>query len=138
MSAPLMMLGFFAFMPQTRAFEAMKRSRKFDWQSQPRLMRRPALQFTGLGDETIQIKGSWYKELTPNNEKIGDYLAMQGKLRIPLPVLFVKPSSAKFMGLWAITDIKEDHEYLDFKHEWQKIGYSLTLKQFGLDFAGWL
>lgn len=133
-----MMLGFFPFMPQGRAFETMSRTRKFDWQSQPRLMRRPALQFTGIGDESLTISGSWYKELTPNNEKIGDYLALQGKLRIPLPILFVKPKSAKFMGLWALTDIKENNSFLDYEHEWQKVGYSLTLKQYGLDYAGWL
>lgn len=138
MATPLLMLGFYSFMPLNNAFEKFERTRKFDWQAQKRLMRRPAMQFNAIGGDTISISGSWYNELTKDNEHIADKIAIQASLRLPLPVLRVSGKNAKFLGLWCITEIKQTHSNIDVTGTANKVVYNLKLENFGLDFGGWV
>lgn len=60
MSETMMALGAFRFSLDTAAYQDFKRSQTYRWQSQERLLRRPALQFLGLGEETIELNGLIY------------------------------------------------------------------------------
>lgn len=53
----LMRLGDFKFGVDTAAYQALTRTTEINWPAQERLWNAPAVQFTGLGDETISLEG---------------------------------------------------------------------------------
>jgi phage tail protein len=56
----MMALGSFRFSIETATYQELKRGQSYRWQSQVRLLRRPALQFVGAGSEMIELTGVIY------------------------------------------------------------------------------
>lgn len=57
MTEIMMMLGMYQFSVSTAAYESLRRSVDYRWPVQERIGRRPARQFVGIGDETIELSG---------------------------------------------------------------------------------
>ena len=61
MTKPIMMaLGNYRFSVTTAAYQALKRSTPYRWSEQSRAGRRPAMQFLGIGKETVELSGTIY------------------------------------------------------------------------------
>mgnify|MGYP002700762941 CR=1 FL=1 len=60
MSETMIALGDYRFSINTATYEELKRSQSFRWQAQERVQRRPALQYVGLGEESIELSGVIY------------------------------------------------------------------------------
>ncbi|SEK38270.1 hypothetical protein SAMN04487787_101689 [Kosakonia sacchari] len=60
----MLALGLFVFMRQTLPFQGMNRSSAFNWKNNARVGKRAAYQYIGPGEETINITGDLYPELT--------------------------------------------------------------------------
>ena len=56
----MMALGELRFSLDTAAYEQLRRTSLYRWQSQERLSERPAQQFVGIGSDTIIINGTLY------------------------------------------------------------------------------
>lgn len=56
--------GIYFYVPQpefdTPNYESLSRDSIYNWISAPRLSRRPAMQFTGIGEESVQVEGRLY------------------------------------------------------------------------------
>ncbi|CAI8823121.1 MULTISPECIES: phage tail protein [Kosakonia] len=60
----MLALGLFVFMRQTLPFQNMDRTSAFNWKNNARVGKRAAFQYLGPGEETIDITGALYPELT--------------------------------------------------------------------------
>lgn len=60
----MLALGLFVFMRQTLPFQNMDRTSAFNWKDNARVGKRAAFQYIGPGEDTINIAGALYPELT--------------------------------------------------------------------------
>lgn len=56
----MMTLGDFRFSLDTAAYKRLRRTVEYRWAAQERAGRRPARQFTGIGNETVELEGVIY------------------------------------------------------------------------------
>ena len=126
---PMMRVGSFKFALNVAVFQEMHRSSEYNWPSQPRNGQRPALQFTGYGDDTITLPGVIYPEWRGSANAMGDLraLASQG-----LPQMLID-SLGHIYGRWVITEIDETRSTFAAFAMPRKIEFSVTLKHFDGD-----
>ncbi|WP_367581142.1 phage tail protein [Sulfitobacter pontiacus] len=62
MAEVMMQLGFFQFSLDNAAYQRLSRSAEYRWARQARIGTNDALQFTGLGPETVEARG---RDLSP-------------------------------------------------------------------------
>ena len=83
---PMMTLGTFVFSLPTLAYQQLQRSNEWRHPGSDRVHARPAYQFVGTGEETIQLSGAVAKELTAGEPSLNTLrdLAEDGN---PLPLV---------------------------------------------------
>ncbi|SCC62581.1 phage tail protein [Kosakonia oryziphila] len=60
----MLALGLFVFMRQTLPFQNLNRNSTFTWSSNARVGKRAAYQYIGPGEDTLEMTGALYPELT--------------------------------------------------------------------------
>ena len=74
-----MALGPFRFAMDTAAYQTLKRKNDYRWPTQSRLVERPARQFVGVGNESIDINGIVYPNLAGGLGQIEQLREMSGR-----------------------------------------------------------
>ena len=113
----------------TAAFEELNRQSGFRWASQERLMRRPAQQAVGMGDDKITLKGSIFPGHRGGLKQL-DTLRSIGGLLVPLGLT---TGYGYVLGDWCLTSITEDQSAFLQGGIPRKQGFSLEFVRYGED-----
>jgi phage protein U len=74
----LLVLGTYRFAIDTATYQTLKRHQSYRWQSQERLLRSPAQQFVGLGEDTITLSGVIYPHYRSGLDQLNDLRKQAG------------------------------------------------------------
>ena len=125
----MMALGDYRFAIDTATYQELKRSQSFRWQSQARIQRRPAQQFIGLGEETLEFSGVIYPRYRGGLKQLEKLKKEASKGEALLLV-----DGLGFMwGLWVITHIEETQSNFDTAGQPLKQIFRLKLSCYGED-----
>lgn len=105
----LLRLGDFKFAMDTAAFHELTRQTEYHWPTQDRLWNRPAVQFTGIGDETIELVGRvlpLFRGGLAQIDRLRELAAAPAAAAQAEPMPLVT-GWGHFMGEWVITRIEE-------------------------------
>ncbi len=106
----LMRLGEFRFSVETAAYQSMSRTLEMRWKAQERLWNAPAIQFTGQGEETLQLTGKILPHFRGGLEQINTLRDMAREPMAqanpqPLPMV---TGFGEYLGEYVITRVQED------------------------------
>lgn len=123
---PMLRLGDFNFSINVAVFQEMRRSTEYKWPGQDRVGQRPALQFTGLGEDTITLPGVIYPEWRGSANAMATVrkIAGQGK-----PLLLLD-AQGHIYGRWVITNVEETRSMFGAFTMPRKIEFSITIQHF--------
>ncbi len=125
----LMQLGSFQFAVDAVSYQSLKRSQSFRWSSQARMQRRPAQQFAGPGDETLDFSGIIYPK---NNRDLNAMIDLRALATEGKPLLLVDGAGLVW-GQWVIVKVDETQS-LFIGNGWpRKQTFQLHLKHYGAD-----
>lgn len=125
----MLALGDFRFSVRTAAPQEVSRESSWEWSSQNRIGREPALQFMGGGGETLRINGVIYPHYRGGFGQIAAMRAM-GDLGEPLQLI---SGSGELLGRWVIERVSERAKVLDQNGRPRRQDFDLTLKKYGED-----
>ena len=102
-SSVMMQLGSFQFGITTAAYQSLQHNAEYRWPSQDRFGNREALQYVGLGAESITLPGVIYPEWRGGLVQVEQLrvLAAEGK-----PQLMID-GRGNIMGRWVIERVEE-------------------------------
>lgn len=127
MAADVMLaLGDFQFSIETAAYEGFTRSTGYRWASQERFGNAPAVQFTGLEDETINLNGTIYPGFRGGLIQLDNLRAMAVKGE---PMQLIN-GQGYLLGTWAIASVEEKQEAFLPGGTAQKVDFTLQLKRY--------
>jgi phage protein U len=128
----LLRLGDFSFCVTAAVHQELSRQTDYDWQSQRRLMRAPARQYVGEGDDAITLPGVIYCEYMGGVAQMDVVRAMgkQGQ-----PYLLVD-GMGYVLGEYCILSVSEKGTEFDQYGQPRKIEFSVNLGAYGDDFGG--
>lgn len=102
----MMRLGPFRFSVATAAYQRLQRSTEYRWARQERIGTNDALQFTGLGPETIDLQGVVHPFHRGGLGQV-DRMRSAAANGIPLPLI---DGRGRVHGLWAIESVTEGQQ----------------------------
>lgn len=119
----MLTLGMFVFMRQTLPFQTMQRDAEYRWPSNPRVGQRDAYQFLGVGEETINLAGVLYPELTGGKMTMNTVRLMAEEGRA-WPLL---DGSGMIYGMYVINKVSETGSLFFSDGTARKIDFTMTL-----------
>ena len=124
-----MALGRFRFAVDTAAFQRLSHRHAYRWPSQERLGRRPARQFVGLGEETLELSGVIYPHFRGGLQQVAQMreLASQGN------ALLLTDGLGVVWGQWVILQIQEGQSFFQANGMPFKQTFELSLGRYGED-----
>lgn len=129
MSETMMALGTYRFSIDSAAYQELKHSQAYRWQAQERLQRRPAMQFLGAGEESIELSGVIYPHFKGGLEQLDTMRAEASKGQ---PLLLVDGLGFVW-GQWVITQIDEGQSFFQGNGQPLKQSFQLKLVNYGAD-----
>lgn len=119
----MLALGLFVFMRQTLPFQTMNRTSGFNWKNNARVGKRAAYQYIGPGDDTIDISGELYPELTGGTLSLAAVrlMADQG---MAWPLI---DGTGMIYGMYVITSVTENGSLFYSDGSPRKISFTLKL-----------
>ncbi|MEZ6852793.1 phage tail protein [Halodesulfovibrio aestuarii] len=133
MPEPMMKLGEYTFSLNTAAYQSSSRSSSYSWSEQKQTETTPALQFTGVGADTLSLPGVIFPTFRGG---LGQVEAMRREAEKGKPLMLIDlcgliDANKNALGYWCITSIKEKRS--DFLPAGipQKIEFTLELKYYG-------
>ena len=129
MAETMMSFGNYRFSVESAAYQDFKRHLSIRWQSQERLVRQPALQFIGLGEETIELAGVIYPHYRGGLQQIEQLReeAIKGE-----PQLLVD-GLGNVWGLWVVSSVEENQSFFLQGGRPLKQTFQLNLIKYGED-----
>lgn len=103
MARVMMRLGVYKFSLDTAAYQELQRSASYRWARQERIGTNDALQFTGIGPETVDLRGVVFPLFRGGLDQVSR-MRLQASLGLPLPMI---DGLGKVWGLWAVEQINE-------------------------------
>ena len=128
----MMMLGDIPFELKTTPYQRLRRYSVYNWPAQERIGRRPALQYTGQGSDTITLSGTLYPEMTGGRGAMNK-LRTAAESGEPLDLV---DALGYVYGPWCVTSVEETSEVFFDNGVPRKIGFSLSLSRYGDDELG--
>lgn len=119
----LMALGMFIFDLPTLAHDELQRRASWRHARTPRIGARDATQFVGPGEETINLSGAVYAEITDGRVSIDDLRTMAASGEA-WPLL---DGTGTVFGDYVIEAIDERHAYLMIDGRAQRIDFAINL-----------
>lgn len=121
---PQMVLGSFLFSLNTAAYQQLERSSEYSWGAVRRFGQNDALQFTGPGDDTINLAGVIYTQYRGGSNQLNQLraLAAQG-----LPQNLVD-GIGNVYGRWVITGVTETQTFFAAGGQPKKQEFTISLK----------
>lgn len=123
----MMILGVYRFCIGNAAYQSLARTTEYRWEEQPRLDSDPAMQFVGVGAETIKLDGTIYPHFRGGLRQV---TLMRAEAGLGLPLMLISGNGTAF-GRWCIVDISETQSFFLKDGTPRKIVFSLTLKKYG-------
>jgi len=103
MSNVMMQLGFYQFSINSAAYQEFQRSTEYRWAAQERVGAHDALQFTGFGSDSIDVRGVIYPFYKGGLGQL-DRMRLQASLGFPLPLV---SGHGRVLGLWVVEGVTE-------------------------------
>jgi len=128
----MMTLGRYQFGLATAAYQEFSRVTAYRWPSQDRFMQGQALQFVGVGEDTITLPGVIFPEFRGG---IGQVEAMRAEAGQGLPLTMIN-GQGMVMGRWVIERIEERGSVFGAAGVARKQEFSLALRKFDDEGAG--
>ena len=126
----LMRLGEFSFCVTEAVHQEFNRQTDWEWASQRRLMRSPARQAVGKGDDAFTLPGVIYPEDMGGVAQMDKIRAMGDLME---PYLLVSGMGV-VLGRFCILSVSETGSELDEWGKPRKISFSISLGAYGDDF----
>ncbi len=99
----MMRLGAFKFSLDTAAYQSLQRTAQYRWAAQERVGTNNALQFTGLGPETVELQGVIFPAFRGGLGQL-DAMRRAAAAGVPLPMI---DGRGRVWGLWVIEQVSE-------------------------------
>ncbi len=99
----MMRLGTYKFSISTAAYQEFARTTQYRWARQERIGTNDALQFTGFGPETIDLRGVVFGAFA-GGVRQPDALRLMASVGSPLPLI---SGTGRILGLWCVERIAE-------------------------------
>jgi uncharacterized protein len=122
----MMRLGPLKFSVDRAAYQQLSRSAEYRWARQPQIGRNDALQFTGLGPETVDLSGVVFPFYKGGLGQV-DRMRLAGQIGIPLPLI---DGRGRVLGLWVIERVTEDQEVFAAFGAPRKQSFSMRLTRY--------
>lgn len=103
MTNTMLRLGAYKFSVSTAAYQELTRSVAYRWARQERIGTNDALQFTGLGPESIELRGVVFPQFQGGLRQV-DRMRLQASIGVPLPLI---TGTGRVLGLWCVEQITE-------------------------------
>lgn len=103
MSGKMLQLGGYQFSIENAAYQRFFRSSEYRWANIERVGKNDALQFTGMGADTISLQGAIYPHFRGGLGQV-DKMRRTAEIGIPLPLV---AGTGKVLGIWVITRVGE-------------------------------
>lgn len=129
MTDVMMGLGEYRFSISTAAYQELKRTSPYRWAAQNRVGQRPALQYIGPGQETIELSGDLYPLYKGG---IGQMDKMRKEAGAGQPLILVD-GLGTIWGKWCIEEIQETQTIFLPGGIPKKQSFSLRLSHYGED-----
>jgi len=129
--APLLMIGDFVFSAGRAAHQTLERAHEYRWAQQDRLLRTPAMQWTGPGKETLRLAGVIYTRHSVSTGHM-DALRVMAARGEPYDVT---GGDGTLYGLYVITGVTETGSELDASGLARVIDFTVDLAYYGEDAA---
>lgn len=125
----MMAYGLFVFGLSTAAYQELQRQTQWRQQGQARVGRRPARQFLGPGDDTIQLNGTLLPQFTGGQQNL-DHLREMANQGTAWPLI---EGSGTYYGLYVIDSLNERKSNFFRDGAAQQIEFDLSLKRIDED-----
>ena len=122
----MMRLGPLKFSIDTAAYQQLTRRTEYRWARQSQIGRNDALQFTGLGPETIELRGVVFPFFRGGTGQ-ADRMRTAGLIGVPLPLI---DGRGRILGLWVIEGVTEDQEIFAGFGVPKRQGFSMRLSRY--------
>lgn len=132
MASALFQLGDFQFSLPNGAPQTLERTADYRWDVQERLLREPAAQFLGPGEQTITLDGTLYPGLSGRQgtmQQLRD-IAVRGE------PLMLTDGMGRVHGKWALRRVREGQSTFFSTGAARAITFSLELTRYGEDNPG--
>lgn len=126
MGSIMMRLGVYKFSLDTAAYQELSRTAEYRWARQERIGTNDALQFTGLGPETLELRGVVFPLFRGGLDQVKKMRA-QASLGVPLPLI---DGLGKVWGLWALEQISERQSIFMPRGAAKRIEFDLRLSRY--------
>ena len=123
----LLALGNYRFSINTAAYQTLARTSEYRWATQERLTQRPAKQFIGLGNETIELDGVIFPHYKGGLDQL-EKMRAEAKKGKPLTLV---DGLGNVWGLWVIESIEETQTELLNNGQPRKIEFRLSISHYG-------
>ena len=128
-------LGAVRFQVDALNFSQLERNFAYRWEPQNRLGRRPAMQFMGAGEETINLRGTIY----PNHPAFAGGLDELNNMRARSATGEFFNMGARIgtrglaLGRWCVRSIRDDQSYFHPNGRPSKVEFQIDLVAYGED-----
>lgn len=123
----MMQLGSFQFGLNTAAYQSLDRVKTYRWARQERIGKNDALQFTGFGEESINLSGVVYAQFGAGLGQLSD---MRSSAQSGTPLLLVSGLGA-IMGYWVIEEVREGQKIFAQYGAPKKQEFDIKLSYYG-------
>lgn len=125
----MMALGGYRFGLPSAAYQQLQRTHTYRWAEQQRMGREPALQYTGPGNESLELEGVLYPHYKGGLDQLD---AMRKEAGSGQPLLLVD-GRGKLWGKYCILEIRETQTHFMEGGVPLKQQFSLRLSRYGED-----
>lgn len=126
MSRVMMRLGLFKFSLGTAAYQELGRTAAYRWARQERIGAHDALQFTGIGPETVDLRGAIFPEFRGSEREVAK-LRLQASIGVPLPMI---DGRGVVWGLWCVESVGERQSVFLDTGAPKKVEFDLRLTRY--------
>lgn len=126
MAEIMLQLGAFQFSVDNAAYQTLTRSSNYNWSPQSRIGTADALQFTGLGRDSIGLRGIVYPEYKGGDGQI-DLMRLQALVGVPLPLV---SGQGRVLGLWVMEGVRETQAVFGFGGLPRRQEFDLRLRRY--------
>lgn len=136
MAGHILNLGGALFSVSTAALNSLARQSSFSWVTKERINRRPALEYTGRGEESISLEGHIYPHFEPygNGQVVGirqlDKFYQMAEQGVPFDLV---TGDGRALGLFCILSIHEEQAVFFDNGAFRSQAFSMELAYYAED-----
>ena len=125
----MLALGDYRFSVDTAAYQELVRTSEYRWQAQERLGNRPAQQYLGPGEESIELTGNIFPAYRGG---LGQLDAMRAEAGKGQPLMLTS-GAGDVLGKWCLTRVEETRSVFYANGSPRKMEFRLQIVHYGED-----